>query len=118
MVDSSYRWLFVAGLVIAFAAVLLPVAYSRRFPIKLPIAGIGIGIVLTFVGIGHALLFNESLLDALLLRAPFGFPGSAPYGLGYGRWIASGYAFAAASALVLAIGTISKGRSGSGDINT
>jgi hypothetical protein len=106
IVDSTYRWGMVAVMSVMLAACFLPSAYRLGFPKHSPLYGIGSGLVLIGAGLAFALMFRESIVDALLLRARFGFmvPDTGVHG--YGWALVFGYSLVFASALTLLIGSI------------
>jgi hypothetical protein len=106
IVDSTYRWGMVALLAIACSACLIPGAYQKGFPKTFPLYGVGGGLLLIVAGLALALVFSESLVDALLLRARFGFmvPDTGVHS--YGWALVFGYAIVLTNVAILLIGTV------------
>ena len=103
-VDSTYRWIEVLLLAAALAACLIPVAYNKGFPKRGPLHMIWAALLLIAAGTALAPIFGESVVDALLLRARFGFmvPDEHPHG--YGWAFMFGYALLVANAALLVVG--------------
>jgi hypothetical protein len=106
IVDSTYRWGVVAFLSVSFAVCLLPGAYKKGFPKHPPLYGIGFGLLFIGSGLVLAPMFRESIVDALLLRARFGFMVADTGIHSYGWCFVFGYAILIASAAMLLVGTI------------
>ena len=106
MVDNTYRWAIVLLLTAGLAATLVPVSYRKGFPTRMPLQLIAAALVLVGIGAILAKVFNESLVDALLLRAYFGFmvPDTGVHG--YGWFLIFGYAILLANLLLLAVGAV------------
>ena len=106
MVDSTYRWTIVLLLTAALTATLVPVAYRKGFPTRMPLEQIVGAAILVGVGVVFARIFDEAIVDALLLRAQFGFlfPDTGVHG--YGWAFVFGYGILFANLLVLAIGVV------------
>jgi len=106
IVDSTYRWCEVAILTALYASCLIYAAYQRGFPKRAPVSGIVGGVALVVAGLIMAPLFGESILDAALLRARFGFmvPDEHPHG--YGWALMFGYAIVVANVTLLAVGAV------------
>jgi hypothetical protein len=103
-VDSTYRWIEVLLLATALAVCLTPGAYNKGFPKQGPLHMILGAFLLVAAGVVLAPVFGESIVDALLLRARFGFivPDVHPHG--YGWAFVFGYALILANAALLVVG--------------
>jgi hypothetical protein len=103
MIDSTYRWGFVLVLAVVLTTIFCSDVNRKRSAQTIAKYGIGGGLVLVVAALVFALAFGESLLDALLLRAQFGFlvPDSGIHGYGWG--LVFGYALALASAATFVI---------------
>ena len=106
IIDSTYRWSVVVVLAVVFATCILPGAYRKGFPRNPPLYGIGVGLLLVCYGVVGALMFRESITDAFLLRAQFGFPVPDSGIFGYGWGFIFGYTFILSGVAILVIGNI------------
>jgi len=106
VVDSTYRWAVVVILAVLYAMALLPGAYRSGFARKGNIRQIHGALVMILAGGVLSLVFNESILDAALLRARFGFlvPDEGIHS--YGWFFIFGYGLLAANGIVLVVGTL------------
>jgi hypothetical protein len=85
VVDSTYRWVETLLLAAAFTSCSLPRIFRNRVPTK-ALVKLFVGALLLIVGgLVLAPVFGESMLDALLLRARFGFmvPDEHPHSYGW-----------------------------------
>jgi hypothetical protein len=103
-VDSTYRWIEVLLMAAAFAACLIRGAYNVGFSKKLPLRLMLGASALVACGVALAPVFGESIVDAVLLRARFGFivPDGHPHG--YAWFFMFGYALLLAGTVLLIIG--------------
>lgn len=128
IVDNTYRWGLVIFLATAFAVTLFRGAYAEGFPKRPHFNAIVHALIIICVSVALAPIFGESIVDALLLRAPFGFmfPDTSPHGYGWGlvfgySWVFAHVALLAIGAVMVALGKVppwvsgaSQGNSGSG----
>lgn len=106
VVDSTYRWLFVIVLAVALTIALLSNSRNERVPARLLKFGIGGGVALALSGLLLAVVFNEPLVDALLLRSWFGFPVPDTGIHGYGWGLIFGYSLILASVTAFVVNYI------------
>jgi hypothetical protein len=105
-VDSTYRWVVVLLMAAMLAACLIPGAYRTGFrKTGLPHMMIS-ALVLIGAGVVSAPIFGESIIDALLLRARFGFmfPDTGIHG--YGWAFVFGYSMFLSSVTTLLVGVV------------
>jgi hypothetical protein len=105
-VDSTYRWVMVLMLSAALALCIVPGAYNKGFPKQGALYMMVSSLVMIGVGVVLAVIFRESILDAILLRARFGFivPDTGIYG--YGWAFVFGYSMLLSSLVTLLIGVV------------
>jgi hypothetical protein len=104
VVDSTYRWFVVLLLAAAYIFLLLPAFYRYRLPKRSVLWQMAAGTALVALGLILSQVFRESALDALLLRAIFGFmvPDTGIHG--YGWFFVFGYAIFIANSVLLVVG--------------
>jgi hypothetical protein len=105
-VDSTYRWVVVLLMAAALAACLIPGAYRTGFRKTGLSHMMTSALVLIGVGIVLAPIFGESIVDAVLLRARFGFmvPDTGIHG--YGWAFVFGYSMFLSSVTTLLVGVV------------
>ena len=105
-VDSTYRWVVVLVMAAALTACLIPGAYRTGFR-KTGLLHMMTG-ACVLIGVGSVLapIFGESLVDAVLLRARFGFmvPDTGIHT--YGWAFVFGYSMFLSSATTLLVGVV------------
>jgi hypothetical protein len=106
IVDNTYRWVEVLLIASAMTACLVPGQYRKAFPKRMPLSFISTGAVLLVVGCVLAPIFGESVFDAVLLRARFGFMVPDVHPHGYGWAFMFGYVIALVGAALLIIGGV------------
>jgi hypothetical protein len=82
IVDSTYRWVLVCLLAVAFVISLMPGQYRIGFNNRDPLRALGYGTLIAVASALFSPIFGDSIVDALLLRANFGFivPDEQPHG--------------------------------------
>ena len=105
-VDSTYRWVVVLLMAASLAACWIPAAYNRGFPKNGPLHMMTGALVFIGVGVVLAPIFGESIVDAVLLRARFGFivPDTGIHS--YGWAFVFGYSFLLSSVITLLVGVV------------
>ena len=106
IVDNTYRWVEVLLLASALTVCLVPGQYQKGFPKRMPLAFVLNGFGLAVVGCVLAPIFGESIADAAMLRARFGFMVPDVHPHGYGWALIFGYAIALAGGALLTIGHV------------
>jgi hypothetical protein len=105
IVDSTYRWVLVCILAVAFVISLMG-QYRIGFNTRDPLRALVYGALIAVASALFSPIFGDSIVDALLLRANFGFivPDEQPHGFAWG--LIFGYSWVLANAAILAIGRV------------
>jgi len=105
-VDPTYRWVIVLAMSFCLLTIALPLSYRKGFPRRPSVQQMVGGAIMIVIGLIYAAVLNESPLDALLLRARFGFVPPDIHIDGYGWFLIFGHSFFILGAVTWVVGRV------------